>query len=583
MNAIKYRTPGVYFESIDPAPRKISEVRSDIAGFVGVSSRGPLHRAVKIKSWEQFKTRFGGPSGEGFLASGAFGFFANGGRTCWVVRVGSKPQEDGRASIRFENLAGRELLRVRARDFGPGAQDIRIRIERTARRRFSLIVSIDGQIAETWQNLSLARDDPSDRYAVKVVNGGFETRKGAVRDEEARELLPDFRGSVLIELEDRSQVWESDLQPRKVAGPGLREEGALGEETLGYPVLAGLTLEHFTGENAPPGKVWGLACLESVPEVSLVAMPDLHWPGAEVSPPVSRRRPRCGVLGSAPGPVVERPAELRPALDRDAQRRGQQALIRHCAVLKDRFALLDTPWGLSPDAAIDWANALRSEPAQYSGLYYPWILATETPRRAEPLWLPPSCHVAGMAARVDLSAGVQKPPANERLEEARDVEHGVDGPTHGRLNDAGVNAVLAVPGRGLRVTGAKTLTDRLHPEWRFVNVRRLLIMLEKSIEQAAQAMVFEPYHPDRGREVDRVVRNFLDDAWRRGRLEGETANDAFAVVCDDTINPPDEINLGRLFCMIGVQPPLPAEFIVVRIGRTLDQTGLSGEGRNAHA
>jgi len=62
------RAPGAYFEPSDPPPRRIAEVRTDIAGFVGVAERGPLNVPVRIESWTQFATRFGEHSPDGFLA-----------------------------------------------------------------------------------------------------------------------------------------------------------------------------------------------------------------------------------------------------------------------------------------------------------------------------------------------------------------------------------------------------------------------------------------------------------------------------------------------------------------------------------
>ena len=74
------------------------------------------------------------------------------------------------------------------------------------------------------------------------------------------------------------------------------------------------------------------------------------------------------------------------------------------------------------------------------------------------------------------------------------------------------------------------------------------------------------------REIDRVARSFLDELWRCGMLDGATAEEAYFVRCDETTNPPEETMLGRLTCLIGVRPPWPAEFVVVRIGKTLSGT-----------
>ena len=81
-----YRTPGVYFEWRDKSATRLQALRTDITGFVGIAARGSLHTPVKIESWTQFVSEFGGYISQGFLAYAVEGFFANGGQTCWVVR-----------------------------------------------------------------------------------------------------------------------------------------------------------------------------------------------------------------------------------------------------------------------------------------------------------------------------------------------------------------------------------------------------------------------------------------------------------------------------------------------------------------
>jgi uncharacterized protein len=113
------------------------------------------------------------------------------------------------------------------------------------------------------------------------------------------------------------------------------------------------------------------------------------------------------------------------------------------------------------------------------------------------------------------------------------------------------------------------------PAARYVNVRRLLTMIEEQVLEQTRWAVFEPNGPGSWREVDRVVRGFLTRLWQQGVLDGATAAEAFFVTCDATTNPPEEIDAGRLVCLIGVQPPLPAEFVVVRIGRSQGATEIT--------
>ena len=180
--------------------------------------------------------------------------------------------------------------------------------------------------------------------------------------------------------------------------------------------------------------------------------------------------------------------------------------------------------------------------------------------------MPPSGHVAGIYARVETLVGAHKPPANEVVVPARDVTVVVDDVQHGDLNDNRVNVIRTIPGRGLRVAGARTLSS--DTQWRYVNVRRLLLMIERAVDAATQWLVFEPNDPAQWRDLDRILRVYLDGLWQHGMLDGATAAEAYDVVCDATSNPAVDTDAGRLTAVIGVQPPWPAEFVVVRIGKT---------------
>ena len=608
----RLRAPGVYYEPADPPPRRVAEVRTDIAGFVGVAVRGPLHVPVRVESLTQFETRFGGPTPDGFLHPAVRGFFANGGRTCWVVRAGV-PTE-ARASAVLADAAGEPAFRVLARDPGPGAERLAVRVEPAAGGRFTLVVEEDSKPVEVWRDLDPVTDQPpgvrpTNRHPAAVVNGRrmSNSEHGQPDEAEWTEL-----GSVLIDVDDLRwlprgtepvAVRPVGVLPRPVRrmavtspAAGVRREewgalevgpagrtGRLGNERPAGPALAGLTLDHFTGENQPPDVVWGLKALERVDEVSVVAVPDLMWPGAELRTGQPGRRPRCGSvpLGSAPLPPAVSVPDDRPPLSDADRAEGQQAVLRHCTRMWDRFAVLDAPAGLEPEVAAGWAGRLHSDAGQFGGLYYPWLLvdAPTADDRGAVAAMPPSGHVAGMFARVDRTAGVHKPPANEPLAEVRGVDRAVSPDDHAFLTDRGVNAVRAFPGRGVRVAGGRTLVRPDDPDlrgWRYVHARRLVLMFEEAISRSAQWTVFEPNRPALWGEIDRVVRTFLDDQWRRGRLDGATADDAFQVTCDATSNPAAEAAGGRATCVIAVRPPAPAELVLVRLGRRFGAGGDSG-------
>jgi phage tail sheath protein FI len=261
-------------------------------------------------------------------------------------------------------------------------------------------------------------------------------------------------------------------------------------------------------------------------------------------------------------------------------------MIARCEQLRDRFALLDPPFSAARDDAAG-AGAIRAWRArfdsQFAAIYYPWM------RVVDPLLLggagaagltrdiPPCGHVAGQMASTDQAQGVFKAPANAPLAEVQDVTVAVNDALHGVLNGEGINAIRALPGRGIRILGARTITS--DTDWRFVNVRRLMMMIEKAILVATQWAVFEPNDVHTRSKLRLSLTSFLIELWRRGALRGDSPRSAFYVTCDATNNPPESIDRGWLLAEVGVAPSQPFEFVVVRVGRTDNQFQVTEVGR----
>lgn len=244
----------------------------------------------------------------------------------------------------------------------------------------------------------------------------------------------------------------------------------------------------------------------------------------------------------------------------------QQAMIVHCEQLADRFAVLDSPVGAAPSGANSIeAHRLGVASARgYGALYYPWIRVRPV-GSGGPVLVPPSGHVCGIMARTDASRGVHKAPANETVNGAVGIERTMSDDEQGILNLQGIN-VIRVFGFGARpmLWGARTTaTDR---NWQYVNIRRLFLFLEESIQDGIRWAVFEPNNLALWQKLRRTIRDFLLQQWRDGALFGEEPGDAFYVRIDEVLNPFSEQALGRLHLEIGVRPSYPAEFIVVRIG-----------------
>jgi hypothetical protein len=243
----------------------------------------------------------------------------------------------------------------------------------------------------------------------------------------------------------------------------------------------------------------------------------------------------------------------------------QQALIAHCETLKDRFAVLDAARGLDNTGVSNQFGQVRSVKG-YAALYYPWIWVKNPSSGAQELW-PPSGHILGVYARTDAQRGVHKAPANTNIVGALGLETALSDAEQGPLNLLGVNVLRVFPGQSRPVVwGARTTAGDLDTNWLYVNVRRLFIYLEQSIEQGIRWAVFEPNDPTLWAKLKRSIGDFLTQAWRDGALFGAKPEDSFYVRIDEALNPPSTRALGKLYIEVGVVPTYPAEFIVLRIG-----------------
>jgi phage tail sheath protein FI len=245
--------------------------------------------------------------------------------------------------------------------------------------------------------------------------------------------------------------------------------------------------------------------------------------------------------------------------DADAVVEIQQGVLRYCKDRGDWFAILDAHPAEDLEAVIrQWQELSPTEGA----LYFPWL-------RVEPLsggaeqFVPPCGHVAGIYARTDARIGVHKAPANELIVGALDVSRQLTDEESGRLNEAGVNAVREVPGHGIRVCGARTLSGL--PNWQYVNVRRLFMALVRWIDQNMRDLTFEPHTPSLWNRVRERLGAHCYTMFQKGALKGTSAAEAFFVKCNAETNPPAAREAGQLICEVSLAPVRPAEFVVVRV------------------
>ena len=273
----------------------------------------------------------------------------------------------------------------------------------------------------------------------------------------------------------------------------------------------------------------GLAALDEIDSVDLVCAPDIMvWASSTDTPDVA------------------------------AATAMQAELLADCQRVCGRFAILDAVLTSDPGIVEQQRSALT---AQAGALYHPWLWAPDA--AGAPRYTPPCGHVAGVYARSDQQPGVHKAPANEILEGVLDLRVILADDDVGRLYGNAVNCVRAMPGRGIRVWGARTLSD--DPAWQHIGARRVFLTMSRWLERFMTGLVYEPNDIRLWVRIMRELTAYLDGLYQSGALKGRSPDEAFFVKCDSETNPPEVAGTGMVVTQVGVAVAAPAEFVVVRI------------------
>lgn len=523
----EYLAPGVYVEEVPSGSKPIEGVSTSTAGFLGLAERGPEWPKL-ITSWTNFQRWYGSYIyNKSYLAYAVEGFFQNGGQRCFIGRVVPGDSDLPSGSI--------DTLNVWAIGRGQWGNNIMLKVENATRSpegddwfRVHVLYFQNppdpGSFVDPTDPDELSNPDRVEPDRLETFDNVTE-RIGATNNV-----------TTMINTSSRliRVAWDNPENPTRLPNQDFT---ALQNQAGDDPGVAAPDFDGdvdftpgITPDNAELlGRGRGLAAFATVDEISLLVVPD----------------------------------EIRDGLDVVTER-----VITQCENLKDRFAIVSA---LQTDAGNDQLRPPQD--TSYAAFYYPWIEIYD-PSINDRRLLPPTGHIAGIFARTDVERGVHKAPANEVVRGARNLQLPVTKRNQDMLNPVGVNCMrdFRSDGRGIRLWGARTMSS--DPEWKYVNVRRLFLFVEESIDEGTQWVVFEPNHEPTWAAVVRNLTNFLTSVWRSGALMGVTQDEAFFVKCDRTTMTQDDIDNGRLICYIGIAPVKPAEFVIFRISqKTLEATG----------
>jgi hypothetical protein len=304
-----YLSPGVYVEEVAGGARPIEGVGTSVAAFVGLAESGPINEPVLVTNWSQFTQSFGEFMEGSYLAHAVYGYFLNGGGTCYVVRIGGdQPPSAAKAELptaKDKSVAG---FRVTALETGSSGNQIRVEVadaSEPGEGNFKLVVRAPGRPDEIYDNVSFKRGKDSVVTKVKAE-------------------------SKLIEIVE-------------VGPSSLEREPAKGTQTLSGSEVAkpaSLTPDDYIGDSADRT---GFGGLEAVEAVTMLSVPDLM--------------------------AMYQAGQI----DLEGVQAVQTAMLAHCELMGDRVAILDAPPGLNAQQVSEWRTDKVGYDSKYGTLYWPWM------------------------------------------------------------------------------------------------------------------------------------------------------------------------------------------------------------------
>jgi len=286
----------------------------------------------------------------------------------------------------------------------------------------------------------------------------------------------------------------------------------------------------YEGQQLDPDDKSGLKQFEDLEDISIVAAPGATY---QMSDPAHR---------SAALTII-------------------QSLLSHAERMRYRIAVLESGDGQDLGQVQELRAGMDSK---HGALYYPWV-RTFDPITKQEISLPPAGFVSGIYARNDTERAVFKAPANEVVTLATGFERTLNKAQQEVLNPKGINCFRYFEGRGNRLWGARTISS--DPEWKYVNMRRYFAYVERSIDVGTQWAVFEPNGPQLWANVRRSVSDFLFNEFVNGAFVGDKPETSYFVRCDRSTMTQNDLDNGRLVCLVGLAVVTPAEFVIFRIGQ----------------
>ena len=585
---MRYRVPGVFLapESEQIAPITIS--KQCLAGLIGIAEKGPLDTPVRLSSFQQYQKIFGGFTEYGYLPYAVYGFFNAGGTECVVVRVAHTSDDENdqyaisEAYYNVLNTDGEEAFQITAKTPGSWGNRVLVKLWYKAANAsrvksdvnkgddsllvedfkvFSVGDSVELRSIDRCEYKQIVRIEGDRLFFSEKINTHYDISSGEVICNLCAVNIVLQCGQIFEEyylcstqINDESYFVNKVNESSQLVNISQLKPGTLPVELNNRALIEGkngvlnITPKDFIGRFNCLDDKKGLGIFESIDEISILAAPDVL--------------------------IFEEVVHKDKDRALDDIFTVQKAMIEQCEILKNRFAILDMPEIRDGLKSIKWAGRFDTDSA---AMYFPRIeiINPADSSGLSSVFVPPSGHISGLFAETDRLEGKHRAPANKYIKGAVGVSYHIDNDEYEFLYPHGINNLRYVPGRGIKVWGARTLSNDL--EWRYINVRRAFSAIAKAIELGTGWAVFETNDRNLRKRIIRHITAFLINLFREGYLAGTVPEEAFYLRCDDELNPRENIDLGIITVEVGIAIARPAEFLVVMLKTDLDNQAVTAE------
>lgn len=570
-----YNTPGVYVTESPLTALTTSTDGTAIGAFFGKASRGPTTPTL-ISDWSSYTTLFGSIEDQYDLGYAVYHYFANGGRACYVTRVvgtGSVAADAtaaGGDAVEWQpnGQTATPLFDVTAKSAGYWGNGLTVQaipgsIKPSSSRfgSFTVIVSLDGKEVERWADCDI--DPTATRFVENIVNN--------------------YSNFITVSNVENIQPW--DIEDLTITGSAATVTVTGHDFEVGMVVnISGVTFNaNLNGAQeitAVTADTFDFATAEA-PD----AGPNVGGQAALAPTNADIYSSSYPLSGGTDAAVVDQ--DYADSLDGLDLVQGSllinlpgvvstspvSAAVTKAGERGDSFVIIDPDKADTTlsDIQTTAANFASVTPSSYCAAYAP-ALEMVDPSKSGPTAIrttAPGGAIAGVMVRTDIQRTVSKAPAGFATTVVGAFAPSVKLTTTqiGTLyNDTvPVNSFKTVTGAGVIINGARTLNQQ-DPD-KYINIRRTLNYLKYSLKDLTEFATFEPNDERLWTQLSQACVAFLGEFWRSGGLAGDSSNEAFYVICDETNNTAGTIDNGEVHIQVGVALSTPAEFIVINLSQ----------------